>query len=317
MLRTTAKTAEPTTVDFLSSGVDMTVLHEDTSYQIKSSQLNRTWRTAALLQTTLDIKEMLNLFSHEISHVVPHSGIEYTHKDTLTNISIGRQTKQKCKFQLLVEKQQLGKITFTSGKPFTQKQSAQLEFLLASLVYPLRNALQYLASLQTPITDALTGKNNRFILSTYLHHEVACYQRFKTPFTMLIVDIDALKDINESHGRKTGDKIIKATANIIAESLRETDTLLRYAGDEFIILLSNTTLSGAHTVAEHLREVIENTQLNHNGNILNFTVSIGGVRINSRDNANSLLAKSYEALRHSKRDGRNCTTLPGYYLEEL
>lgn len=315
MLRTTAKTAQPTTLDFLSYGMDMTVQHEEKSYQIKQSQLSKTWRTAALLQTTLDIKEMLNLFSHEINETVPHSGIQYSHTESLTNISVGRSTKQKCKFQLLVEKQQLGEITFSSGKPFTQKQSAQLEFLLASLVYPLRNALQYLSSFQASVTDTLTGKNNRFIMSTCLKHEIASYRRYKTPFTMLIVDVDALKDINESHGRKAGDKTIKATADIISECLRDSDTLIRYAGDEFVIILSNTTLSGAHNIAEHIRDVIENTQIINKGKIINFTVSVGGACISSRDNGNSLLAKSYEALRHSKRDGRNCTTLPGYHLE--
>ena len=315
MLRTTEKTTQPTTLDFLSFGMDMTVQHEDNSYQIKPSQLSQTWRTAALLQTTLDIKEMLNLFSHEISNTVPHSGIHYSHLESLTNINVGRKTKQKCTFQLLVEKQQLGEITFTSGKPFTQKQSAQLEFLLASLVYPLRNALQYLSSYQASITDALTGKNNRFILGTCLQHEIASYRRYKTPCTMLIVDIDTLKEINEVNGRKGGDKTIKATASIISECLRETDTLIRYAGDEFIIILSNTSLSGAHHIAEHLREVVENTQLISNAKTINFTVSVGGASIKLSDNGNSLLAKSYEALRQSKRDGRNCTTLPGYHLE--
>jgi len=79
---------------------------------------------------------MLNLFSHEVNNTVPHSGIHYSHTDSLTHINNVLRTKQKCKFQQLVEKQQLGEITFTSSKPLTQKQSAQLEFLLASLVYP-------------------------------------------------------------------------------------------------------------------------------------------------------------------------------------
>lgn len=316
MLRTTQKIAQATTLDFLSMGIDMTVQHEEKSYQLKSSQLNKTWRTAALLQTTLDLKSMIRTFSKEVENTVNHSGILYRHPESHTDLSIGRITKQSCSFQLLVENQKLGEITFMSGKPFTHKQSAQLEFLLASLVYPLRNALQYLASYQSSITDTLTGKSNRFIMSSALKHEIGLYKRYKTPLTMLIVDVDALKNINDQYGRHAGDKVIQATAETIEENIRETDTLVRYGGDEFILLLSNTTLSGAYTIAEHIREVMENMKVNYKNKDINISVSIGGASFSQKTTTSSdLLSQSYEALRLSKRNGRNCSTLPGYDLE--
>lgn len=315
MLRTTAKLAQTTTLDFLSLGIDMTVQHEEKSYQIKSSQLNKTWRTAALLQTTLDLKSMIRMFSREVENTVNHSGIIYRHNESHTDLSIGRTTKQSCSFQLLVENQNLGEIIFMSGKPFTQKQSAQLEFLLASLVYPLRNALQYLASYQSSITDTLTGKSNRFIMSSSLNHEIGLYKRYKTPLTMLIVDVDALKNINDQHGRNAGDKVIQATAETIEENIRETDTLVRYGGDEFILLLSNTTLAGAYTIAEYIRDVMENMQISYKNKNINFSISIGGASLSQKTSSSSLLSQAYEALRLSKRNGRNCITLPGHELE--
>ena len=315
MLRTTTKTIQATTLDFLSFGTDMTVQHEEKSYQIKSSQLNKTWRTAALLQTTLDLESMLRMFSSEVYNTVLHSGISYRHAGSHSDLSIGRITKQSCSFQLSIENHELGEITFMSGKPFTQKQSDQLEFLLASLVYPLRNALQYLSSYQSSITDTLTGKNNRFILISTLKHEVRLYHRYNTPMSMLIIDVDHLKSVNNKYGRNAGDKIIQAAANILADNIRETDTLVRYAGDEFILILSNTTSHGAQTIAEHLRDVIENMQIIHKEKIINFTISIGAASVTENDTSISLLANTYEALRTSKREGRNRITLPSTELE--
>jgi diguanylate cyclase (GGDEF)-like protein len=317
MLRTTAKTVHATKLDFLSFGIDMTVQHDETRYQLKSSQLTKTWRTAALLQTTLDLKAMILLFSKEASNTVGHSGITYRHAESHTDLNIGRITKHSCSFQLLVENQKLGEISFMSGKPFTHKQCDQLEFLLASLVYPLRNALHYLLSYQKTITDALTGKSNRFIMSSMLKHEIGLYNRYKTPLTMLIIDIDALKTINDEYGRSSGDKVIQATADTIEECLRETDTVVRYAGDEFIVLLSNTTLSGAYHISEHIRDVIENMQVLHKNKGLNFTVSIGGTSLSLSNTSSSLLSQAYEALRQSKRDGRNRTTLTNHADETI
>ena len=105
MLRTTTKTTPPTTLDFLSIQDDMIVHHDDKRRQIKSSQLNKTWRIAALLQTSLELKSIIKIFSQEVAHTVPHSGIAYQHEKSQTNLSIGRLTKQKCSFQLSVEKQ--------------------------------------------------------------------------------------------------------------------------------------------------------------------------------------------------------------------
>lgn len=309
MLRTTTKTTRPMTLDFLSSQEDMVVQDEDKRRLISSKQLNKTWRLAALLQTTLELKSMLKMFSAEVTNTVPHSGIAYIHMKSQTHLSIGRITKQSCSFQLMVEKQELGEITFMSGKPFTQKQRVQLEFLLASLVYPLRNALNYLAAYQSSTTDKLTKKYNRLIINSTLEHEIAIYQRYKTPLTMLFIDIDSFSNINNLYGRGAGNKVLQATADTISNCVRKTDTLVRYGADEFVLFLSNTHLSDAKNLAEHIREVIENMQIISDEDTINYTVSIGGASLQQKDSATSLFANAYEALVQSKLDGRNCIRL--------
>lgn len=314
MLRTTTKPTQPTTLDFLSFKKEITIEREEKCYQIKSNQLNKTWRTAALLQTTLDLKSLIRMFSSAVNDTVSHSGITYRHVQSHTDVSVGRCTKQSCSFQLLVEKQKLGEITFMSGKPFTQKQRAQLEFLLASLVFPLRNALQYLSANQASITDPLTGEYNRLIMTSILKHDIDFFHRYKTPLTMLIIDIDTFKNINDVYGRDCGDKVIQATADTIAGCIRETDTLVRYGGDEFILLLANTTLYGAYNFAELIRDVMENMQIINKGKSINFTISIGGASFTQSDTSNSLLTRADEALQQSKKDGGNCVSFPGHVI---
>ena len=309
MLRTT-KTIEPIILDFSPSEVGIATESTGKYYKVKSNQLNKTWRTSALLQTTLDLKSMITMFSREVNNSVAHSGIMYRHAESHTELKIGRVTKKSCSFQLRVEKQKLGVITFMSGKAFTQKQRAQLEFLLASLVYPLRNALQYLSAYQASTTDPLTGKNNRLILNATLKHEIGLFHRYKTPLTLLIMDIDDFKKINDVHGHECGDIVIKAIADTIAECVRETDTLVRYGGDEFVVLLSNTTSRGAYRISEHIRDTLANLQLEYNGKNIHLTASIGGASLTDSDIGNSLFTRADEALLMAKKCGRNCSRLP-------
>lgn len=307
MLRTTAKIAEPITLDFSSVEMGFSEKIMGEYYQTNTSQLTKTWRTSALLQTTLDIKSMLSLFSLEVKNSVNHSGLTYYHADTKTELHIGRETKQRCSFQLLIEQQSLGEITFLRGKPFTLKERAQLEFLLASLVYPLRNALQYLTAYQASITDPLTGKSNRLILNATLKHEVGLYHRYNVPLTLLVLDVDNFKKINDEHGHDCGDKVIKAIADTVSDCVRETDTLVRYGGDEFVILLSNTPAEGAHRISEHIRDTLAHLELTYQGETIHFTSSIGCASLTDEDVGNSLFMRADDALSAAKKSGRNCT----------
>ena len=307
MLRPTAKTAEPITLDFSSSEMGFSKDTMGEHYQIQTSQLTKTWRTSALLQTTLDIKSMLSLFSVEVNNSVHHSGLTYHHADSKTEVHIGKVTKQKCRFQLLIEHQSLGEITFLRGKPFTLKERSQLEFLLASLVYPLRNALQYLTAYQSSVTDPLTGKSNRLILNATLKHEVGLFHRYKIPLTLMVLDVDNFKKINDEHGHACGDEVIKAIADTVSDCVRETDTLVRYGGDEFVILLSNTSAQGAQRISEHIRDTLAKLELSYQGQTIHFTSSIGCASLTDGDVGNSLFMRADNALLVAKKSGRNRT----------
>ena len=307
MLGTTVKKSKPTVLNFSSAEINTSDSDNTKYYKTKESQLNKTWQTSTLLQTTLDLPSMLNIFSNEVANSVGHSGVMYQHKESQTNINIGRKTKQKCSFKLVIEKQKLGEITFMSGKPFTQKKRAELEFLLSSLIYPLRNALQYLAVYQSSVTDPLTGKNNRNILNSTLKHEVGLYHRYKIPLSLLVIDVDCFKQINDVHGHECGDRVIQIAADTILECLRETDTLVRYGGDEFVVVLSNTSSAGAYNVCEHIRDTLANIQVEYNNKSISFTSSVGCASLTDNDVGNQLFNRADKALLAAKNSGKNCT----------
>jgi diguanylate cyclase (GGDEF)-like protein len=306
MLRTTRKAAAPIKLDFTSLGQELSLENSVKYYQCNPSQLHRTWRTSTLLQTTLDLKSLLMMFSAEVKNSVAHSGISYQHTESKSDITIGRKAKQKCSFRLLVENKQLGEITFMYSKVFSHGERAQLEFLLASLVYPLRNALQYLSVYQSSMTDPLTGKNNRLILNSTLKHEIGLFHRYKTPLTLLVMDVDNFKRINDEYGHECGDRVIQVIANTLSDCVRETDTVVRYGGDEFVIVLSNTSSSGAQKICEHIRNTLSNLELVYAGKKINVTSSFGCASLTEQDVGNSLFTRADEALLLAKKGGRNC-----------
>ena len=119
MLGTTVNKEKPIVLDFSSAEINTSHSDNTKYYKTKVSLLNKNWQTSALLQTTLDLSTMLNIFSIVVANSIGHSGIIYKHKESQTNIIIERETKQKCSFKLVMEKQKLGEVIFMSGKPFT------------------------------------------------------------------------------------------------------------------------------------------------------------------------------------------------------
>ncbi|MDH5648993.1 MAG: GGDEF domain-containing protein [Gammaproteobacteria bacterium] len=268
--------------------------------------LDQALRTVAVLQTTLDLDQLIKLFSREVSAEVPHSSIQYQNESQEINIISGRAAKQIHTFELIVEDKAIGQITFSRGKPFSDREAAQLEYMLCSLVYPLRNALQYKRAFRASMTDPLTGIYNRSVMESALNRESGLALRHKTPLSLIILDIDNFKHINDTYGHQAGDELIIALSQTISKELRKTDMLARYGGDEFTILLSNTDRLGATTLANNLRKKIESTSYSVNDEELDITVSIGVSTSQDSDNtSNDLFLRADEALYQAKREGRN------------
>ncbi|MFN3295006.1 MAG: GGDEF domain-containing protein, partial [Gemmobacter sp.] len=128
---------------------------------------------------------------------------------------------------------------------------------------------------ENALRDAMTGLYNRRFLEEYVTTLVAGSQRRKSPFCVLMLDLDFFKQVNDTHGHEAGDKVIKTLADILLRNIRSSDMAVRYGGEEFLVLLLDTGVQGALKVAEKIRAEVEATKIPLPGGMLQKTVSIG------------------------------------------
>jgi diguanylate cyclase len=173
----------------------------------------------------------------------------------------------------------------------------QLAAQLAAAYDQIRQQSNNLMTFTEVRTDPLTGVSNRRALDDTLESLLAMLHRYEQTFSILIVDIDHFKKINDEQGHLYGDRMLKAVAKLLADTVRETDMVARYGGEEFVIVMPQTPLEGAIIFADRLRQRIEED--------LPLTVSGGVTSTAEGDDSQTLLARADAALYSAKAAGRN------------
>lgn len=153
------------------------------------------------------------------------------------------------------------------------------------------------------VKDPLTGVFNRRYMMDLLVHHILLSRKTNQPFSQGIVDIDHFKKINDTLGHLTGDDVLKEIATIIKSTVRESDLVFRFGGEEFIILFPETDLENANTVMQRIRVVIESH--NFSGVPWKVTTSGGFTVLSDTDSPDSILQRSDELLYKAKEEGRN------------
>ena len=174
---------------------------------------------------------------------------------------------------------------------------------LMAQVQQVEQLIQQLSELAT--TDALTGLNNRRVFDHRLQLELAIVERRNTPLSLLILDVDHFKRINDSFGHEAGDKVLVAIAQELSGCARVIDIVARIGGEEFAVILPNTCADGALEVAERMRTAVAQASgLEHPA-----TISIGAATLQPDEDATSLCARADAALYAAKAAGRNRVVL--------
>ena len=180
-------------------------------------------------------------------------------------------------------------------------------YLTSLLAADLKNARKGLELLSD--TDELTGLKNRRAFNNELETHVKRGTRYKNRFSVLMLDADNLKSVNDSLGHAVGDKLIISIAQVIQEALRETDVLARYGGDEFVVILSETTEKPALEIAERIRSSVENTSFSSGGERVSSTISIGiSCFPDDSEIGSEIIARADSELYKSKRKGKNAVS---------
>jgi diguanylate cyclase (GGDEF)-like protein len=265
----------------------------------------RMLRIANALQSSLDTHRLLEIFSDEISSAVPHDGLDYWHPEDNIAVSIGHRERHACTYQIILLEKPEGEITLTRKRMFLPKETRLLETLLCALVYPLRNAVLYKRALETAFKDPVTGINNRAAMDTAIRREVELSRRHNTSLSLIMLDIDKFKAVNDTYGHLAGDALLKGLAQCLQECIRGTDLVFRYGGEEFAIVLSSTDLPGAQLLAERIRRAVEQREFPLDKRAIKITVSVGVACLSPSDDMPILIGRADRALYQAKAEGRN------------
>ncbi|MCL6416997.1 GGDEF domain-containing protein [Aestuariirhabdus sp. Z084] len=271
----------------------------------KSLQEQLNERLSRRLQTTLDLEQQLSLFFQELNSALNIDGIEYRHGTEAIELTLGRRSAHSCSYRLLTEKDFNGEISFSRRQRFNEDELQLIESTLGQLVYPLRNALSYRQAIQLSLTDPLTGAGNRIAMDNALRRELQVCSRSKQPLSLLIMDLDHFKAINDSYGHNAGDHVLKHAVDCARQAIRDVDMLFRFGGEEFVILLGDSGLENSAMVAERIRSQIESMQCHFQGEEIAVTASIGVATYNGNEHINDTLQRADQALYTAKREGRN------------
>ena len=161
-------------------------------------------------------------------------------------------------------------------------------------------------------TDALTGLYNYRYFSDALPREMERAQRSFQPVSLIVLDIDHFKKLNDQWGHEVGNRVLVHLAKIIRQVIRKLDIACRFGGEEFVIILPNTDLRHSINVAQRIREMIEQSDLNIDGNCISITASLGvdEYRSHHSDSAKSFVERVDAWLYKAKHSGRNQVVHP-------
>jgi diguanylate cyclase (GGDEF)-like protein len=260
------------------------------------------------LQTTLEIDVQIELFGKEVERQVAIEGLRYLPPGADRPIDYGNQAEHRATYDLTLGQQALGSITLFRDSAFRTKEIENLENLLCALIYPLRNALTYLRAVEMASRDPLTGVSNRRAMDQALGREVDLARRQGTPLSLMIVDIDLFKRFNDRYGHAFGDDVLVAVAQTIASTIRRSDLLFRFGGEEFVVITSHTDEAGANLLAERIRENIAAIR-SVRGRPIEVTASLGVARLATSDDEHGLFQRADAALYEAKQKGRNRSVL--------
>lgn len=207
----------------------------------------------------------------------------------------------------------------TSKDPFTEGEISLAKIISSEASKSISATFNYLMVKELAIKDGLTGLYNHRHFQEMLSYTLAHAERYSSEASLIIMDLDDLKTINDSYGHRAGDSALSSVGTVISQTLRKVDISARYGGDEFAVVLPNTDKRGSLIVAEKIRQSLKKIPLKFKGHELTLTVSIGiATYPDNGTDREDLIEKADRALYESKSEGKDKVThFQDISLEEL
>ncbi|MFP4114679.1 MAG: GGDEF domain-containing protein [Spirochaetota bacterium] len=197
------------------------------------------------------------------------------------------------------------------GGRYENNELEYMDRLMRFTTIAIQNNIHY----ENSVTDLKTGLYNNSFFVQRVREEIAKAKRYGSRFSMLILDLDHFKHLNDTYGHLAGDQVLVQIARLIKMAIRTEDVAARFGGEEFTVLLCETDNYGAHRSSERIRRSIENHVFDYRGKMIKVTVSIGccALDLGETDDYREILRRADSALYSAKARGRNqtCIYRPG------
>jgi diguanylate cyclase (GGDEF)-like protein len=286
---------------------NLAIISNNTFEATKAVNLHH-YDISSALQTTLEFNELIAIFSGKIQSMIPHSAFIYSNTEFGLEIKNGVFTRHSCSYALKVEQQQLGELKLMRNHRFTDAEIKLLETLLCCLIYPLKNATLFNQALKMAYTDPLTQTKNRTSFNDSVQREISLARRNSKNLSIIFLDIDHFKAINDSYGHDCGDITLRSVAKWIKESLRDSDLVFRFGGEEFVGMFPGLDAVAAQVVVDKCRAALADLPLyaaTSGDRIGAVTFSAGVAELRVGEEMADLLRRADETLYRAKAEGRN------------
>lgn len=266
-------------------------------------------RLTRRLSTTLSLDNQMAILAEEIGGVIPFDALQYRHQIGGTDFvyASGIGGPHRCDYRLNLEGEFYGTLSLRRRQKFTDQELEGIELILGAAICPIRNACRFITIEQAALTDSLTGVPNKRAMDEAIHRAHQLSDRHGDKYSLILCDLDHFKAVNDSHGHVVGDHLLKLAARELEKAVRSSDSVYRFGGEEFAILLPHTAEQEAHEVADRIRENIATIVVNCGDIDVSVTASCGVAMHLTDEVPNQWLARADEALYRAKDHGRNCT----------
>jgi len=275
--------AEPTPISYLLSGNMQSSWHQENSRNIAIVQLQKMHP---------DRKPFLTDDIKSIKDILPKS--------------LSKQAQSAALTPLVIEDKLFGSLLFTDndkkrfqphlGTVHLEQLAVKVSLCLSNAL--IREQLEYMAHY-----DRLTGVANRRLMEASINEELIRQRRYNVPFSVLFIDCNKFKQVNDTYGHDCGDKVLTYVATQLQELIRENDKCFRYAGDEFVITLASQTYQEALLACKRLTEFFQNNPMPYQDSYLPITISCGAAASDGKKTMEELLKQADEQLYMHKKAG--------------
>lgn len=261
--------------------------------------------------TTLSLEQLLGIFAEELGRAIPYGQLVYRHQLGRQEFvyTTGRGGPHHCEYQLNLESGHYGALSLTRRARFHEDELEIIEYLLGILICPLRNACQFAMVEQAALTDGLTGIPNKRALDMALARDCSIDDRHGDSFTLILCDLDHFKEVNDRYGHVVGDLLLQAAATALKEATRDGDSVFRFGGEEFAVILPHTDARNGEEVADRIRAAMNHVRIPCGDDHVQVTASAGVASHRRGETPLQWVARADDALYRAKDAGRNCTRI--------